>query len=143
MKWKTLLLFCLFATAALAQTSRIPIWVEAKTSDAVGRSFVYQLREEIAHSALYSLADTREKTLLVLYIVSTSPAAEDANNSASAVSMVLLWETTKCGPIFLNQFVSMVGLDKTHEITQRLMAQVDAEVQADLKALGLKQSEGR
>jgi hypothetical protein len=132
MKLKILLLFCLFAGAqTVAQTGRIRIWVEAKTSDAVGRSFVYQLREEIAHSALYALADSREKAFLDLSIISAS--LDEADNTGSAVSIVLFWLDGK-NRMFMDQFLMVVGAHKTLECAQRLMAFVDSDEQAYTKA---------
>lgn len=138
MKWKTALIFLMLAGAALPQSDRVAIWVQAKTSDEVGKTFVYQLREQIAHSALYSLAESRERAVLELSVLSQSQTGVDENNSESAFSVALILITTEKHSEFLDQFViTKVGVKTTPETVRRLMTGIDTDVQ-DLKAAASK-----
>jgi hypothetical protein len=106
---RAFILLALTATAAFAQ-NRIPIAIEARADDAVGKSFVYDLKEAIGHSALYRYVSSDSQTQgISLSIVTISLQQTDDNNNECAVSVVLRLNVADAPiPYYLDHWVVLV-----------------------------------
>jgi hypothetical protein len=109
---------------------RIALCIDAVADDAVGKSFVYDLKEEIGHSASYRYVSSEADTEgISLSIVTLSDEHENQNNLTASVSVVLgLKRKDQVWPVMLNQWVLHVGRSTTREAARRMLANVDHDL---------------
>lgn len=136
-----LLVVLVVAVVASAQ-QRSMLSVTATVKDDVGKTFVYQLRSEIAQSGLYTLVEAdSQKVGLHLEIVSVTANVDGAtaNNLVSAISVVTtLKGVDACStvlPLFLNHWAVVVGRDQTKSMAQQLLASIDEDLDEWRKAM--------
>jgi hypothetical protein len=131
----SLALLALFYLCPAFAQGPVNVAVSAVTEDMVGKSFVYDLKELIGHSATYRLVDESDtKNTTVLRIVSLSVDESGQNNSSAAISVVL---TLKGDGVeyFFDQWSVLVGSQSTQSMARKILASVDHDLDELRKVL--------
>jgi hypothetical protein len=108
------------------QQQRTKIYVEARGSDAVGIRFAFALKEDINRSSNYQVTGVSGHSLRVL--LGSRDVGQDINgkgNLLTAVSMVLLVDTTSTCSNVLASGIYLVGTDRVNEMAQTMLADID------------------
>ena len=71
-------------------TTRLSIYVNSDAGDAVGKEFTYELRSQIASSALFQLADNKNAFTLQILTINNDIVSDDSNNNSATVMSIVL-----------------------------------------------------
>jgi hypothetical protein len=116
------------ATAA----EKVPVCVYFTTSDQVGTTFAFTIREQITASQTYTIVPKCEDAMFVIRMVTT----EDEPRVSTAASVTLAIENPKSYDWLITQWSVVVGRERLTTSATNLIAAIDKEAQAVIKALG-------
>jgi hypothetical protein len=130
MKFATIaILFITLAQSAVAQNNnRVAIGVDFSGKDSVGRAFVYAIQDQLSRSGILENGSTTWGLVLSIVSVNDNPQTSDANNTSSAISVVLLGKRKGEIDWFIDQWVYDIGMGKTEEMAKRLLVAVNDDV---------------
>lgn len=120
----------LLAPATAAEAANIMI--QAKADDTVGQSIVYNLRNQIARSALHKLVYTRDDAGFIINIVTVA-----GTGGESAYSAVLIMPPLngKGFDLFVNSFAGICGSAATEACAASILSGMDGEMAKVTSAL--------
>ena len=107
MKFATIaILFITLAQSAVAQNNnRVAIGVNFNGKDSVGRALVYAIQDQLSRSGILENGSTTWGLVLSIVSVNDNPQTSDANNTSSAISVVLLGKRKGEVDWFIDQWV--------------------------------------
>ena len=126
----------LFTTAiavpAMAQTSHTnnkpwPVSVALEGSpDSVGKAFAYAIKEQLNRSTIfqYTTDTTRGLSLNILSLNGDGQGSNDNNNHRAAISIALVGKIEGEMDLFLDQWILIVGKDRTDEMAKQVLTHV-------------------
>lgn len=133
----TLIALAVLATVpAMAQKQyRIPIAIDATGSDPAGQAYVYNLKEQLSRSAIFSYG-AAEGSHFLLHIVTCETMAAPASlrDHGSAASIVLVIADND-GEYYIDQWAISIPYDSASTLTQQLIASLSADMDTMRKAL--------
>lgn len=118
---------CASALTAFAQKQKIPIGVDCQSHDAVGNAFCYEVKTQLARSAIFSYWSTEKEPYFEVDMVTINVSkgiVDDQNNYATAVSFTLLLVADNSS-ILLDQRVFIAGSNQIEYTAKQLMADLD------------------
>ena len=105
-----------------ASSARTSVYVDHAGSDAAGRAFVKGIRDSIRSSQQFRLAEGEDDAMLVLVVVSVSPAPP--NRVASAISLAYVvnneWRT------LLGSAARFVGRERAEAMGRDVLPELSA-----------------
>ena len=129
----------LFTVPMLAQTKRIPISIVNNCSDPVCQTFAYSLKDQLTRSGVFQYNDDTEHGFqLSLVCVDEDAGTRDAAK-ASAISIVFIGNSKDDWPSFLDQWLFVVGAQRTDDMAKQLLARVNSyidKINAEFKKRG-------
>ena len=131
---------CLLVTGlsgpSFAQQPKIKVYVRATTPDSVGKTLVYNIREQINSSSRYELAATESDASFQFRIATLDPG--ESTSSRSTVYSAVLTGTQIVSPhatVYLNHWVGTCGVSVAASCAENLFADVDTEVAPVLESV--------
>jgi hypothetical protein len=126
---------CIWPRPLLAQQGKVAIGVFQLGEDAVGKSLALAVREAIRRSPSYALALAGGKVFSIgLVTIDISTAAPSGTSAVSVVFTLANPQPTASAlagyPLLLNGTVLAVGRGRVPEMADRIVALLDATVQA-------------
>jgi hypothetical protein len=130
----------LFTTAiavpAMAQTSHNnnkpwPVSVALEGSpDSVGKAFAYAIKEQLNRSTIfqYTTDTTRGLSLSILSLNDDGQGSNDNSNYSAAVSIVLVGKRKGEWDWFLDQWIMIVGKNRTDEMAKQVLTHVSYDM---------------
>lgn len=138
-----LLAFFLYAAPVLGQENGpADVSVESYADDMVGRSLVYEIKEEFRNSSGFNLSSSEEGTIRV--IVSTMPRYKDDPSISTIYSVK--WTLSVDGgglPYYLDGTLGYCGRDVVESSARSIVASTDELVSDLVDAFRSRQTEGR
>ena len=126
------------AAQTLLRLAPLETYVDHSGSDTVGQQLAYQVREILARSKIYPLAQTSDRADVVIHLATMDLDDPAAPGRASAVAFALTYDfqaiLNRPEAIkqlrFVNNGVLLVGRQKVLEIAGSIVSQVDASMRS-------------
>lgn len=124
---KTLLAFLMASLSAVAAAQeRFPVYISATDEDQVGRLLVYELREQLAKSSIFSVKAPGQSNYFELSIVTLDPrnTTAGAEQTSTVYSVSFLWSLDKDPslPFFLSSNVGLCGSSRVIACANDILA---------------------
>jgi hypothetical protein len=138
-----LLAFFLYAAPVVGQESGpTDVSVESYADDMVGRSLVYEIKEEFRKSSGFNLSNSKEGTIKV--VISTMPRHRDDPNISTLYSVTWTLSVEGVGlPYYLDGTLGYCGRDVVESSARSIVASTDDLVSYLAEAFRSRQTDGR
>ena len=137
-----LLAFFLYAAPVLGQESGpTDVSVESYAGDMVGRSLVYEIKEEFRNSSGFNLSSSEEGTIKI--IISTMPRYKEDPNISTICSVKWTLSVEGGGlPYYLDGTLGYCGRDVVESSARSIVASTDELVSDLVDAFRSRQTDG-
>jgi len=123
-----------FTVCATAQSYRMPVYLDGDAcDDAVGKAYVYYLRDELSRSAVFQFINADSGIGLRCVSIPDEPYYTADNNASAAISIVITFKATEgqLFPLYINQVVAAVGFNKAQSMAQKTVHDLYSTLKAD------------
>ena len=116
---------------AIAQQQKFYVYVNATAQDGLGQQLIYELREKIGASSHLAEADSQEKSLFQLHVVTLDPGSPNPYGQQVTVYSVVLSGSQldgSPGKLLLDQWVGTCGNQRISECASTIIASADNDM---------------
>jgi hypothetical protein len=129
---------------SFGQEPKTRVYVRATTPDTVGKTLVYNIREQINSSSRYELAATESDAVLQFRIVTLDP--DESASQKSTVYSAVLTGTQTVSPhatVYLKHWVGTCRVSVAVSCAENVFADVDMEVAPVLESVLISRTSTR
>jgi hypothetical protein len=133
-------LFCLVGIPAFAQTSKVPVIVEASVNekDAVGRAVAFEVREALGRSSIFERVEgfnfrkSKGEADIVPVIRLILPSLPTADGLGTAIAQTVVYDAPAMpvGGLFIATSVHTCGSSKAIECARSILSDLDQQMTA-------------
>jgi len=133
-------LFCLAGIPAFAQTSKIPVVVQASVNenDAVGRAVVFEVKDALGRSSAFQLVEgfkyrqprDQADTVPVIRLILPSLPTNDGLGTAIAQTVVYDAPAMPVGGLFIAASLHTCGSSKAVDCARSILSDLDQQMTA-------------